>query len=55
VILYNISNEEEYLIKPAERIAQLIFSDVNEVELKQSGPLNDTIRGNKGFGSTGRV
>ncbi len=53
VALYNHSSED-IVVEPGERIAQLmiipyLFANFNEVE-----ELDDTIRGEKGFGSSGK-
>lgn len=51
--LVNISNES-YTIQPDERIAQMIISKVEQAELQIVKELTDTIRGEGGFGSTGK-
>jgi dUTP pyrophosphatase len=56
VTLENRSTHD-YHVLPGEKIAQLVFSPVFLPEL-ENVPLNelsDTVRGNKGFGSTGRL
>jgi len=53
VILVNISNEE-VIIEPNERIAQLVFAKVDQVFFEQVTTLGDTKRGTGGFGSTGK-
>ena len=35
------------------RVAQIIFNKIEKVDLKASVELDNTIRGEKGFGSTG--
>lgn len=52
VPLFNDSDEEQ-IIERGERIAQLIIQPCLEVNLSLVGELNDTQRGNGGFGSTG--
>ncbi|MEO5646995.1 MAG: dUTP diphosphatase [Chitinophagaceae bacterium] len=52
VILINLSNEEQ-LINNGDRIAQLIFAKVEQVELELVQQLNTTERGSGGFGHTG--
>jgi len=44
---------EEYFIKKDDRIAQLIFAEVFQVNFFQSDGLSETDRGGGGFGSTG--
>lgn len=53
VLLINLG-EESFTITRNERIAQMIFQAVPEVELKQVDRLSDTVRGAGGFGHTGR-
>lgn len=52
IILYNIS-DEEFTVENGERIAQLVFSPVLQVEWYESETLTETERGEGGFGSTG--
>jgi dUTP pyrophosphatase len=52
VILINLSNEA-FVIENGERIAQLIFSKVEQIEFEQVENLSETERGAGGFGSTG--
>jgi dUTP pyrophosphatase len=52
VILINLSNEDVE-IQDGERIAQLVFCKVEQVEFIQVDVLSDSERGAGGFGSTG--
>jgi dUTP pyrophosphatase len=52
VILINLSNEKVN-IEPGERIAQLIFAQVEQAEFIETQTISDTERGSGGFGSTG--
>jgi dUTP pyrophosphatase len=52
VILFNCS-DQDYTVRPGDRIAQLVFSLVVPVELKPADSLSDTERGPRGFGHTG--
>ncbi len=52
VILYN-STDSWVTIGHQERIAQLVLNKVPQIEWKEVAELNDTIRGEGGFGSTG--
>ena len=52
VILVNLG-AEEHVIAPGDRIAQLIFSQVEQAELILVQQLNDTSRADGGFGHTG--
>lgn len=51
--LYNTS-DEEYHIKPGERIAQMVIMPVKSFPMVEVESLDDTSRGEKGFGSTGK-
>ncbi len=53
VLLINLG-QEPFAIKRNERIAQMVFQIVPEVELKQVDRLSETVRGAGGFGHTGR-
>lgn len=54
VILANDS-QDDYIIQPGERIAQLMFQPVVQVSLHQVDQFStDTDRGEGGFGSTGK-
>ncbi|WP_213618776.1 dUTP diphosphatase [Paenibacillus sp. J22TS3] len=53
VLLINLG-EDAFAINRNERIAQMVFQTVPEVELEQVHQLDDTIRGAGGFGHTGK-
>ncbi len=53
VPVVNISNEE-YTITPDERIAQMIIAKVEQAQLEVVTELSETVRGEGGFGSTGK-
>lgn len=52
--LVNLS-QTPYTIAPGERIAQLLVMPVSRAEFVQADSLEDTARGQGGFGSTGRT
>lgn len=52
VIVYN-TGEKTVVINPGDRIAQLIISPIEKVELEEVEELDSTERGEDGFGSTG--
>ena len=52
VILINLSNED-FVIENGERIAQLVFSSVEQAQWLEVEMLSETHRGDGGFGSTG--
>ena len=51
--LVNLSNDE-YTIQPDERVAQMVIAKVEQAEIKVAVELTSTVRGEGGFGSTGR-
>ena len=53
VIIYNHGNKD-FLINNGDRIAQMILTPVMKMELEETNDLPKTIRGEGGFGSTGK-
>ena len=53
VILINLSNEK-FVINPGDRIAQLVVAKYERVEWNEVATLDETERGEGGFGSTGK-
>ena len=53
VILFN-HGKNDYLINNKDRIAQMIFTPVIKMELQEADELPGTVRGEGGFGSTGK-
>lgn len=53
VILINLS-KEKFVINPGERIAQMVVAKHENVEWEEVEVLGETLRGEGGFGSTGR-
>ena len=53
VKLFNFS-DNDFVIKPGERIAQLVVTRYEKVEWDEVSTLDETDRGEDGFGSTGR-
>lgn len=53
VILVNLS-ADEVVLNPGERIAQLVVSKFKQVEWESVEQLADSVRGEGGFGSTGK-
>jgi dUTP pyrophosphatase len=53
VILFNHGNKE-FIINNNDRIAQMILTPVVKMELEETETLPETIRGEGGFGSTGK-
>ena len=52
VILINLSNEN-FVVNPGERIAQLVVRHFEKVEWNEVATLDETERGEGGFGHTG--
>jgi len=53
IILFNHGNEE-FIIKNKDRIAQIILTPIEKIDLEEVKNLPNTIRGKSGFGSTGK-
>ena len=53
VILFNHGNNE-FIINNKDRIAQMVLAPIIKAEFEEVDELPDTIRGEGGFGSTGR-
>ncbi len=53
VVLINLSNEPQ-TIQPGDRIAQMVIQKVEKVILTQVNEINFTVRGEGGFGHTGK-
>ena len=52
VVLFNHS-DEDFVVKPGDRIAQLLLEKIETPTVKEAEELPDTKRGTDGFGSTG--
>lgn len=52
VALYN-HTDDPFIVNIGDRIAQLVLSEVPEVEIVEASELDDSERGADGFGSTG--
>src|SRR5210317_564335 len=53
VILFN-HGKEDFLINNKDRIAQIVLMPVIKIEFEETDNLPDTLRGDGGFGSTGK-
>ena len=53
IIIYNHGNTD-FVINNGDRIAQMILSPVLRIEFEETNDLPETIRGEGGFGSTGK-
>jgi dUTP pyrophosphatase len=52
VILYNAS-KEDFVIEPGERIAQMVIAKYEQIEWQEVDTLDETERGDGGFGHSG--
>ena len=46
---------EEFPVRRGDRIAQMVITELPEVELVEAETLTETDRGQGGFGSTGKL
>ena len=53
IILFN-HGKEDFLINNKDRVAQMILTPVIKMKLEETDNLPDTLRGEGGFGSTGK-
>jgi len=53
IILFN-HGKEDFIIKNKDRVAQMILTPVIKMEFEEIDNLPDTLRGEGGFGSTGK-
>ena len=53
IILFN-HGKEDFLINNKDRVAQMVLTPVVKMELEETDNLPDTLRGDGGFGSTGK-
>jgi len=54
VIMVNLSNDTQ-TIESGNRIAQIVFQKVEKIEWDIKDALSDTVRGDGGFGHTGKI
>ena len=53
VIIFNCSNHD-FVVNNSDRIAQMILTPIAKMELEEANELPKTLRGEGGFGSTGK-
>ena len=53
IILFN-HGDKNFIINNKDRVAQMILTPVHKMDLKEVDSLPDTLRGEGGFGSTGK-
>lgn len=54
VLLFNTDPRDPFHVKRGDRIAQIVFLSVPAVQLVEVEELPESVRGNGGFGSTGK-
>lgn len=54
VIIINLSSETQHIL-PGEKIAQLVIMKVEKADVQLAYSLDETDRGEGGYGSTGRI
>lgn len=54
IVAVHNQGDSEYVIKPGERIAQLVFVPIFKADIEETDELEETGRGVGGFGSTGK-
>ena len=53
IILFNHSSEN-FMINNKDRVAQMVLNPIIKMELEETNELPETVRGEGGFGSTGK-
>ena len=53
IIIFNHSNHD-FIVNNDDRVAQMVLTPVAKMELKEANELPKTLRGEGGFGSTGK-
>jgi dUTP pyrophosphatase len=53
-VLMQNTGQESVPIRRGDRIAQLVFARFEAPEIRETGSLTETVRGDGGFGSTGK-
>jgi dUTP pyrophosphatase len=55
-IMVGVINQisEDYVIQPGERVAQMVIMPVSMMPVEEVAELDETVRGDGGFGSTGK-
>jgi dUTP pyrophosphatase len=53
IVLIN-HGQEPYVVEPLSRIAQIVITRVEQVQIEEAESLSETTRGAGGYGSTGR-
>jgi dUTP pyrophosphatase len=54
VLLLNTDREETFEVEPGDRIAQLVIVEIGDAQPEEVESLSESVRGDGGFGSSGR-
>jgi len=54
VLLLNTDPAETFRVEPGDRIAQLVLTPIATADVVETGALSESVRGEGGFGSSGR-
>jgi len=54
VLLLNTDPAETFRVEPGDRIAQLVLTPIVSADVVETGALSESVRGEGGFGSSGR-
>jgi len=52
-VIFNNFGEEDFIVKKGDRIAQIVFNKITHADFIITDKLNNSIRNEKGFGSSG--
>lgn len=53
VILINLDTKDDFVVRKGDKICQLVFQEVVQARFVEVDRLDETVRGEGGFGSTG--
>ena len=53
IIIYN-HGDKDFLVNNGDRVAQMVLTPIVKIELEEIDKLPESLRGEKGFGSTGK-
>ena len=54
MLLLNTDPAETFRVEPGDRIAQLVLTPIAAVDVVETEALSESLRGESGFGSSGR-
>lgn len=53
ILIHNLS-KENYIFRDRQKVAQILIQKIELLELEETENLSDSLRGEKGFGSSGK-